>query len=509
MVDSAINQPRTDTSWPCTKRIFAKLSCISAKIAHLALQVLLPLAHAPILHLAAVAKVPAAIEILSISSACFLYTAAIPALSQLSIRSSAVLVQLVACRASIVNGPATLLIMLVDLIWRLKNSSSPLALEGISVSSLGLKALLLECGANLAHQDSNTKLVLFLLAGGYGALQLFQTSIRAFKKISSEQMDASQKTDLLFQGVGCTLLGGCSIYSLVQGSTGFFAHRRSVQALESPFDRISEEHRDFHLSLVHKHQLPDTRNQSQLSCRALVIDGLSSAWGESADDQPVSFLSELANSCQIRLAQVSSPRSFCRVLKASAREFQKPLDVLLLMAHGNAEKIYLGPSYRFSGSPKEVSCLQQVLTDDAQMMLVGCETARGNHSLAELLARNLPGREVTGFTTPIDGHTLTMLTPINNGRFQLDSWYSAEDWTKTSEKLGELLLEWCKTRSVEDRDSCLFSLLSSQATPALISSLHPLLLSSYYRHFSQQPVSTPGAALRFRTPPQSDVCPAT
>jgi hypothetical protein len=151
---------------------------------------------------------------------------------------------------------------------------------------------------------------------------------------------------------------------------------------------------------VLKHRSIETLGGPVKSCRAVIIDGMSSEWGGSKDDYSWPLAEEIYRHCEVRTYRVdlNSTVPVCDAAEKGKEALGDPLDILALLGHGDEIGMTLNEYIDFRGSSDETACLKDHLQPDAQMILAGCNTATGNNSLTEKVSRHLNGIEVTGFS---------------------------------------------------------------------------------------------------------------
>jgi hypothetical protein len=186
---------------------------------------------------------------------------------------------------------------------------------------------------------------------------------------------------------------------------------------------------------VLKHRSLESFGGRMKSCRAVIIDGVSSEWGDRIDDFSWPLVEELYRNCEVRTYRVdpNSTVPVCDAAEKGTKVLGRPVDILTLMGHANENLINLHKDTFFTGSSDETACLRDQLQSDAQMILAGCNTATGYNSLAEKVSRHLNGIEVIGFsgyfapqssTTSWDGKKLSLWSyfPLDNqGNWILDN----------------------------------------------------------------------------------------
>lgn len=143
-----------------------------------------------------------------------------------------------------------------------------------------------------------------------------------------------------------------------------------------------------------------------------------------------SYVNALYENCHVRGYNVKSTEDFCEALSEATAFFRGPIDFLSLFSQATSHSMSLSKTYKFTGSSIELACMNSYLAKNAQILLAGSNTAnskpvgashlnlehlikddydlylmfknRLNYKhLTELIANQLPGRIVTGFTTTL------------------------------------------------------------------------------------------------------------
>lgn len=156
------------------------------------------------------------------------------------------------------------------------------------------------------------------------------------------------------------------------------------------------------------------------NCRAVVIDGASSEWGNKKDDVTNPIIQTLYRNCDVRTYRINPDANtpVCDAVEKGKKALEGPLDILMIHGHGNEEEIVLSNRHIFTGSQESVVCLKNHLQPDAQMILSGCNTATGTNSLAEKVSRHIEGIEVVGFSSYLN----PLLTASSLSEKKLGFW---------------------------------------------------------------------------------------
>lgn len=227
-----------------------------------------------------------------------------------------------------------------------------------------------------------------LAAGAIGSLRLFQIGITGRDRtLDIPYTSPAQRA--LFSVIGA--LGLTRVADAIKNlSLGLFA-----------FQSLDPEEQYF----IFKHHSLETLGGPEKSCRAVIIDGDSSEWGNSVDDHSWPLAEELYRNCLVRTYRVdpNSTVPVCDAAEKGKKALGGPVDILALLGHSDRTTygmsfLQLKKGTYFTGSSHQTACLRDHLQPDAQMILAGCNTATGTNSLAEKVSRHLNGIEVAGFS---------------------------------------------------------------------------------------------------------------
>ncbi len=158
------------------------------------------------------------------------------------------------------------------------------------------------------------------------------------------------------------------------------------------------------------------------SCTAVIFDGFFETKNR-LDTPGASFAEVLYENCNTRAYAVKNTTQFCEALVDARNSFGTPINVLSLHGHAGNWYLTLGKEYHFTGDRNEIACMKNVLTANAQVFLLGCNTATPHAvlpSLTEYVAEGLPGKEIVGFSDLYNNNVAT--TNYENGRFQHNSY---------------------------------------------------------------------------------------
>lgn len=134
------------------------------------------------------------------------------------------------------------------------------------------------------------------------------------------------------------------------------------------------------------------------TCRAVILDGHHAGSGYWAS-RPYPITKEIYRHCYTRGYVVENSRQFCEALREAQTILGAHLDLVSLQGHASPYSLTLAERYGFTANATETSCMAKVLSRDAQVLALGCNTAVDTgeaYSLAKRLWKALPGREVLG-----------------------------------------------------------------------------------------------------------------
>jgi hypothetical protein len=222
-----------------------------------------------------------------------------------------------------------------------------------------------------------------LAAGAIGSLRLFQIGTTG----RDRTLDIPYTS--LAQRAVCSVIGFAGLAQVADAIKNIAIGLFALQSL-------GPEQKYF----VLKHRSLETLGGPLKSCRAVIIDGKSSEWGNWMDDHSHPLAEELYRKCEVRTYRGDPNATFplCDAAEKGKKELGGPLDILALLGHANEDLIQLNKGTYLPGSSHQIACLKDHLQPDAQMILSGCNTATGNNSLAEKASRHLIGIEVVGFS---------------------------------------------------------------------------------------------------------------
>ncbi len=146
----------------------------------------------------------------------------------------------------------------------------------------------------------------------------------------------------------------------------------------------------------------------QKSCRAVIISGDQSGPTDTQFIAPT-YHQLIYENCETKGYKINSSEQLCEVLSQSTRlPFKASVDVLSLFGHSTPREMYLGPEYQFTGNAVELECLRKYLSQGAQVVLSGCNTADARsyqggikETLTSKLSSSLPEKLITGFNSQL------------------------------------------------------------------------------------------------------------
>lgn len=266
---------------------------------------------------------------------------------------------------------------------------------------------------------------LLVLSASIGSICSFRKGVcKVQNAITKKENTTSEKVANLVSGIVIAILATSTLFAIHLSVKKYFAGWK----IFSEKDLNQQD-------LLVKHRSISTLDQ-QKSCRAVVIDGVSSQWSDNSikkiDDVPMPLVEAVYRECKTLSYHVHSPFQYCKALREARQLFGHPIDVLLAGGHANNQVQVLGREYLFDGKGEEVSCMDDYLKKDAQIILFGCNTATKTKKvkipLAEKLSRSLKNQEVTGFKA--FAHPF-FLTVNYDGRFKIGHYfpYTLNGWT--------------------------------------------------------------------------------
>lgn len=142
---------------------------------------------------------------------------------------------------------------------------------------------------------------------------------------------------------------------------------------------------------------------TEKNCNAVIIDGMSSEWGEkkASDDRPFPLGRFLYNKCRTLSFRATSSQNLCQALKQARDYFDSPIDILSLHGHANGEHMDLNQNYYFIATDSELECIDTTIKTEGEIFFLGCNTATRDVSpdrlsLTEHVSKKLSTRKVTG-----------------------------------------------------------------------------------------------------------------
>lgn len=153
-------------------------------------------------------------------------------------------------------------------------------------------------------------------------------------------------------------------------------------------------------------------------CQAVVIEGdikRTGSW------PAIEFLFQ---KCSTRIFPIDSNQDFCAALGNATLHFGSPISVLAMSGHscGGDGQWFENHCFKADAGDPVIACMKEHLTPDAQIFLLGCNTATqtgASPSYAEKLSKALLGREITGFKGFYTPHLSWQ--SLSNGKIRLYS----------------------------------------------------------------------------------------
>lgn len=113
------------------------------------------------------------------------------------------------------------------------------------------------------------------------------------------------------------------------------------------------------------------------------------------------FVLELYKNCNMMSFVVDSKDKFFESIRLSGEHFKNKIDFLCIIGHANNKSLDLGSHFSFAARENEVDAINKVLSEQAEIILLGCNSAtpcsNGRPSLTKKLSKMLPGKYVVGF----------------------------------------------------------------------------------------------------------------
>lgn len=246
----------------------------------------------------------------------------------------------------------------------------------------------------------DTLSVLATAIGGYRASS--EGTKRILSSLNGDGTNTTSKVSQFVSGCVLTILGAAGLCSALD--RGMIL----TQALNLNLDTLELKQRQYG-SLEPK------------QCKAVIFDGLVGG-KDFVSGVPFPFAEAIHDNCETLTYNVESTEGFCDSL-FDAKTRMGSINVVSIMAHSNNEGQYFNNGYIFNGW-NEVTCMRYALPKEAQVFLVGCNTATPAGkvpTLTEIVSMGLPGREVTGFAAFYNPFFTT--TRFTNGRFSHENYF--------------------------------------------------------------------------------------
>lgn len=248
------------------------------------------------------------------------------------------------------------------------------------------------------------------VVGGGNALISGLRHLKKGYKYTAPKLEA--RTSYIAVGIVLTFMGISSLYSTV-------AEINQIATGLPIFYQLNAMQQEG----VLKYRAIQTLNVPK-TCNAVIIDGMSSKWGKFIDDVSLPSSELIYEHCNVNYYRVRSPYDFCNKIKQAANELGN-INLLAINAHANSREMYLNKHYKLNSFSAEWKCIAGNLAEDAQIALMGCNTATHEGSLTELSSINVSQkREVSGFAAYYN--PFNSLNSYKNGRFKFEGIFPIE-----------------------------------------------------------------------------------
>lgn len=244
--------------------------------------------------------------------------------------------------------------------------------------------------------------LLFLVTAIGSSRAITEGTHRMFSCWNAKETKTTSKISNFVSGMVLTTLGTAGLGNCFQAGIRLVGGLKKLQTLD-PLQKQK----------ALKYRSVDSLNHSH-TCNAIVFDG---------DQRGYSypFTEELYRHCKTKTYEVESPDQFCEALHNAHLNFGTPINVLSFQGHANSEGFVLG--YFFTADQQEITCMNNTLSPDSQIFLLGCNTATPNayQTLTEKMSQGLPGKEITGFSSEYNPFFST--TRYSNNRFSHSNYF--------------------------------------------------------------------------------------
>lgn len=232
-----------------------------------------------------------------------------------------------------------------------------------------------------------------------------------FKGIKSKQDNWKERISHISSGIILTTVGITSLSSSIQTIDRYF---RGFEKFKTMTDLQQEG--------AIKHGAIPTLDEPH-TCKAVIIDGVSSTWGGDArDNSPMPSSKFIYEKCDTIYFRAFSPQDFCSKLETASNKLGENINVLALNGHANPTSLSLHSIYSITkGSHQEFDCMRKYLASNAQVLINGCNVASVGGSLVRDISLDLPGREVSGPAAYLNSMFTT--SSYVKGRFKQNSHF--------------------------------------------------------------------------------------
>lgn len=247
---------------------------------------------------------------------------------------------------------------------------------------------------------------LLLTTTFFGGGSALISGVRHINKSYNKTIGMNKRTSHIVFGLIITSLGVASLYSVASTIYKLSAGLPIFYGLDATQQEGIIKHRALHTLI------------SKKTCNAVIIDGLSSKWGEYHDNLSLPSSELIYEKCNVRYYRATK-KSFCGLLKQASKELGN-IDLLSINGHADSYAQVISQNYILYGYSPEWRCIDKNLAKNAQIFLMGCNTATLDNSISQTGSRYLFGKkEVTGFASLYN--PFLSLNSYVNGRFKFES----------------------------------------------------------------------------------------
>lgn len=211
-----------------------------------------------------------------------------------------------------------------------------------------------------------------------------QAASNLYSDIKTPQKSLTKKVTLISGSMIMIASGAFTIHATYHSAIRFFSGLRVFLTLD-------QEQKN---SALHYRAIAALGSSKK--CHAVIFDSRETGMSE--------VESVLYENCHVKGYRVRSPKQFCQRLAEAAERFQHPIDILSLAGHGSPNSLLLSTYYPFKGSSEEIDCMERYLSPEAQVLLLGCNTAKPDTTvlnkphMTQKISHTLPKKKIIGAT---------------------------------------------------------------------------------------------------------------